>query len=85
LAEYAYLLAEGGIAYTITDVYELHVWMRDRFEGHPLFERISDEDLTLDPVVPVVKGGTEEGKKVTKSSGNKYLAVFRRIADKHSP
>lgn len=45
LAEYAYVLAESGIVYTVTDVKDLHEWMVLHFVGHPLFERISDEDL----------------------------------------
>ena len=30
LADYAYLLAPGGILYTITDVPELGQWMREK-------------------------------------------------------
>ena len=39
-AEYAYVLRPGGIVYTITDVEDLHVWMRGHFEKHPSFERV---------------------------------------------
>lgn len=45
LAEYAYVLAEGGVVYTVTDVKDLHEWMVEHFEEHPLFQRISDEEL----------------------------------------
>lgn len=44
LAEYAYVLREGGIIYTITDVKDLHDWMVEHLEAHPLFERVSEED-----------------------------------------
>jgi tRNA (guanine-N7-)-methyltransferase len=37
---YAFALREDGIAYTITDVLDLHNWMVRHFERHPLFERI---------------------------------------------
>lgn len=45
LAEYAYVLAIGGIVYTVTDVKDLHDWMVQHFVEHPLFERISDQEL----------------------------------------
>lgn len=44
LAEYAYVLQEGGIVYTITDVKDLYDWMVQHFVEHPLFERISEEE-----------------------------------------
>lgn len=45
LAEYAFVLAEGGIVYTITDVQDLHLWIVRHFEEHPLFERIPQAEL----------------------------------------
>lgn len=45
LAEYAYILAEGGIVYTVTDVKDLHEWIVQHFVEHPLFKRINDDDL----------------------------------------
>jgi len=47
LAEYAYVLREGGIVYTITDVKDLHEWMVDHFEKFPLFRRIPDDELKV--------------------------------------
>jgi len=41
LAEYAYVMAVGGIVYTITDVIGLHTWMVKYLEEHPLFVRSS--------------------------------------------
>lgn len=49
LAEYAYLLAPGGILYTITDVEELHNWHVEKCTSHPCFTRISDEELVRIP------------------------------------
>ena len=34
-----------------------------------------------DPIVPKLYESTEEGKKVTRNEGDKFLAVFSRIAD----
>ncbi|GAB9463193.1 hypothetical protein Gpo141_00000662 [Globisporangium polare] len=81
LAEYAYLLAPGGILYTITDVEELHNWHVEKCTSHPCFTRISDEELSTDPCVEAMTEETEEGKKVARGGGKKYVAVFRRKAD----
>ncbi|RHZ46646.1 hypothetical protein Glove_610g8 [Diversispora epigaea] len=81
LAEYAYILRVGGIIYTITDVKDLHEWIVVHLEKHPLFERISDEEVEKDPVIPFVRTDTEEGKKVERNNGQKFLACFRRIED----
>ncbi|CAK1581814.1 unnamed protein product [Parnassius mnemosyne] len=81
LSEYAYVLAEGGIVYTITDVKDLHEWMVNHFVEHPLFERVPDEVLKSDIIVDKLYESTEEGQKVTRNNGDKYLAVFKRIPD----
>ncbi|KAE8414512.1 hypothetical protein BDV36DRAFT_298957 [Aspergillus pseudocaelatus] len=95
-AEYAYALKPGGLLYTITDVEEYHHWVLRHFreEGEQqaseggvkdLFERVSEEELANDPCVEVMRESTEEGKKVTRNKGNKYVAVFRRKADPEWP
>ncbi len=87
LAEYAYFLTDDGtgLLYSITDVLELHQWMVLHCERHPLFRRLTDAELANDPCVPCVRGETEEGKKVARLGGNKYLAVFRRLAASELP
>jgi len=82
LAEYAYVLRVGGIVYTITDVKDLADWMRGHLEAFPLFEAVSEEKLREEgrgPVLDAVYGATEEGKKVERNKGEKWLACFRRI------
>lgn len=79
---YAYCLQLGGMMYTVTDVKELADWMAARMSESPLFERVGEEELKDDPCVEAMMNGTEEGKKVTRLSGNKYPAVWRRIAPK---
>ena len=81
LAEYAYSLRIGGIVYTITDVKDLHEWMVEHFEKFPLFQRIKEDDLKGDVVVDKLYNSTEEGQKVTRNKGEKFLAVFRRVQD----
>ena len=40
LATYAYVLREGALLYTVTDVIDLHEWHVRHIEEHPLFERL---------------------------------------------
>lgn len=81
LAEYAHILRIHGLVYTITDVKEVHEWMVKHFEEFPLFERVEDNELKADIIVEKLFDSTEEGQKVTRNKGDKYLAVFRRVAD----
>ncbi|KIM39697.1 hypothetical protein M413DRAFT_19518 [Hebeloma cylindrosporum] len=82
LAEYAYVLRPGGIVYTITDVKDLHDWMRVHLSAFPLFEPVDEETLRSEgkgPIIDAVYTSTEEGKKVERNGGEKWLACFRRI------
>ncbi|XP_050680911.1 tRNA (guanine-N(7)-)-methyltransferase [Leptidea sinapis] len=82
LSEYAYVLAEEGIVYTITDVEDLHHWIVSHFEEHSLFERVTQVELEKDLIIEKLFESTEEGQKVSRNKGDKFLAVFRRIRDK---
>ena len=55
--------------------------MVEHFEKHPSFERVGDEEQEKDICVEVMKNETEEGKKVTRNNGHKYVALFRRVED----
>lgn len=81
LSEYMYYLKEGGVLYTITDVEDLANWHRSQLEEHPGFELLSEEELKDDPVVDAVYHSTEEGKKVERNHGKKYLYAARRKRD----
>jgi tRNA (guanine-N7-)-methyltransferase len=80
-SEYAFVLKPGGIAYTITDVEDLHKWMVEHFEAHPAFERVGEEEQEADVCVQVMRVETEEGKKVERNQGSKFVACFRRLED----
>ena len=80
-SEYAFVLKPGGIVYTITDVEDLHKWMVVHFEAHPSFVRISDDDQEADPCTEIMEVDTEEGKKVERNGGKKFVACFRRLED----
>ena len=82
LAEYAYVLRPGGIVYTITDVKDLAEWMSAHLNAFPLFESVDTETLRAEgkgPILDAVWNSTEEGKKVERNKGEKWLACFRRI------
>lgn len=81
LAEYAYVLGVNALVYTITDVRDVHDWMVKCFQDHPLFERVSEDELVDDPCYKAIFVTTEEGMKVARNGGLKLPAVFRRIAD----
>ncbi|PBP27041.1 hypothetical protein BUE80_DR002051 [Diplocarpon rosae] len=80
-SEYAYVVRPGGIIYTITDVEDLHKWMVQHFEAHLSFERVSEEEQEADPCVNIMRVETEEGKKVERNQGQKFVALFRRLED----
>lgn len=90
-AEYAYVTRPGGLLYTITDVEELHLWMVKHFEGEEagevqeLWERLNQEELDHDACVKIMSEETEEGKKVSRNQGKKFVAVFRRRPDPEWP
>lgn len=82
LAEYAYAMRPGGIVYTITDVRDLHDWMKSHLDAFPLFQAVDEDTLRVEgkgPILDAVYTSTEEGKKVERNKGDKWLACFRRI------
>ncbi|GMM36061.1 tRNA (guanine46-N7)-methyltransferase [Saccharomycopsis crataegensis] len=79
LSEYAYVLKDGGIIYTITDVLDLHEWMVKHLDYHPLFERLTKEEEAQDVCVETMMNATEEGQKVSRNKGSKYVACYRRL------
>jgi tRNA (guanine-N7-)-methyltransferase len=82
LSEYAYFIKPGGRLYTITDVEELYQWHVEKCDSHPFYRRITDEDaLSSDPAVTAMKYDTEEGKKVERAGGKKFIAVYERLED----
>jgi len=62
----------------VTDVKELYTWQVMHLDMCPLFEKVSNEENEGDPVVSLVLSSSEEAKKVEKSKGEKYFAIYRR-------
>ena len=79
-----YEFREDGRIYTVTDVEDLFEWMTSHLSRHPLFQRLDDADMKADPVVAKLFESSEEGQKVSRNSGEKWCAVYRRICDSHS-
>lgn len=52
--------------------------MASHLHKHPLFEYIPNEELVDDPVLLSARTATEEGKKVERNKGDKWVACFRR-------
>ena len=73
--------------YTITDVHDLHEWMKSYLEAFPLFQSVDEDTLRAEgkgPILDAVYNSTEEGKKVERNKGGKWLACFRRTeASRH--
>ena len=62
-------------------VEDLHNWMVSHLGAHESFERLSREEVESDKCVEFMKMETEEGKKVERNKGEKFVALFRRRAD----
>lgn len=97
-AEYAYVLRPGGIVYTITDVRDLHEWMCEHLSQHKSFERVPEAEYEAAMVegdkqhenemcsfVRTMMSGTEEGQKVSRNQGEKFVALFRRMPEPDWP
>ena len=46
--------------------------------------RLSEAEQEADPVVAKLFESTEEGQKVSRNAGEKWCAVFQRIADPYT-
>jgi tRNA (guanine-N7-)-methyltransferase len=83
LSEYAFLLKpEVGRLYCITDVKDLHDWHVEKCDAHPLFERLTEDEMEADPCVMLMKTETEEGKKVKREGRfghDMYYQVYKRV------
>ena len=53
--------------------------MVKHLDAHPLFVRMTDDELKDDVCVKCVMVDTEEGKKVERNKGDKFLACYKRI------
>jgi tRNA (guanine-N7-)-methyltransferase len=55
--------------------------MAHHLHKHPLFAYIPTEELADDPILRAARTSTEEGIKVERNKGDKYVACFRRLDD----
>lgn len=81
IQDYAYLLKEDGILYSITDVEDLHNWHVETLDSSPLFERIDQSLLEADPCLACMKN-TDEARKVKRNNGSMFYAAWKRVSPK---
>jgi tRNA (guanine-N7-)-methyltransferase len=55
--------------------------MDSHLRKHPLFEYIPTAELEDDPILLAAKTATEEGRKVERNGGDKWVSCFRRLPD----
>jgi tRNA (guanine-N7-)-methyltransferase len=55
--------------------------MVKHLDSHPLFRRLTDEELKDDVCIACVMQDTEEGKKVERNNGDKFPACYVRLED----
>lgn len=79
LDEYAYVLKPDALLYTITDVKDLHDWMKGCLEKHPLFQPMEQQVWEKDPLIPFIKNSSEDAIRTTTKKLNKYICVYKRI------
>ncbi|KAA0153947.1 hypothetical protein FNF28_06889 [Cafeteria roenbergensis] len=79
LSEYAAVLREGGLLFTITDVPALHDWMHTHLEDHPSFE--ATPAAADDPCVIAMRMATDEARKSLREGRHHQWNVYRRRSD----
>lgn len=79
LAEYAYVLAPKARLYIATDVKDLFDWMEMHLDACPLFRPLNEQEHAEDRVKDYVRTSTEEGKKVERNKGDKWLKIYERL------
>lgn len=89
MAEYAFVVREGGWVYVITDVEDLFRWIAGCFSeqrgGEELWEEVGETEREADPCMRAVREETEEGRKVQRNGGEKFVGCWRRRADPEWP
>jgi tRNA (guanine-N7-)-methyltransferase len=57
-----------------------HLYLqRTKMDAHPMFERVSDEELESDPAAGLLTQASEEGQKVARNQGRTWRNVYRRL------
>lgn len=80
--EYAHWLRIGGLLYTVSDVEELELWMKQCLDESPLFRRLTDDELTTPEhqrVLAIVTDTSEDAQRTARKGLAKHFAVHIRI------
>ena len=77
--EYAYIMKEGGLLYTVTDVKELADWMQLHLDNSPLFKRLTPEEVESDPYIKYVANSSEDAVRTEKQNLTKHYSIHRKL------
>lgn len=53
--------------------------MVKHLDEHELYERLTEEEMAQDVIVEKLYESSEEGLKVTRNKGDKFVAIYRRL------
>ena len=53
--------------------------MQDHLDAHPLYQRLTEEEVEEDPAAKFLPSASEEAQKVARNAGQTYRAVYRRL------
>ena len=53
-------------------------------DAHPLFQRMTDEELSTDPAACLLDKATEEGQKVARNSGLVCSCLVFRLSNAYT-
>ena len=74
-------IEEGTVKVKAKGGGEEEIELGEMCRSSELFERLSQDELDKDPCVRVMMAETEEGKKVERNGGRKFVACWRRKGD----
>jgi tRNA (guanine-N7-)-methyltransferase len=73
---YVYILKKGGMIYTITDYEDLGKHMQKYLDECPLLERLTEKEVSEDPLVPLMSVSSEDALK--QKAKQKFTALYRK-------
>lgn len=53
--------------------------MVKHLDEHELYERVGEEEMAQDVIVEKLYESSEEGLKVSRNKGDKFVAIYRRL------
>ncbi|KAL0228488.1 hypothetical protein RCL1_004631 [Eukaryota sp. TZLM3-RCL] len=79
LNEYAFVLKTGGLLYFACDLKEVFEYGTSQLDLHPLFERISEEELASDEVFNLLNEVTADADRAKRKDSGSFKCCYRRV------